>query len=99
MRRGGLTLWAGLELSHTVDGGHLARLYNVELLQPRTLFFNIGIERRQKEVCSEHGNLAPPQTDQLSMLKRGCGDASSRHGKCVLRGWCKISSIHCMFRI
>ena len=69
------------------------------LLQRRFLtapypLLNIDIEKLLKQICSNDGNLAPPQTEQLSMLKRGCGDASSSHRRCLLCRWCKISSIH-----
>ena len=49
----------------------LHRLYNVDVFQPRTPFFNIGTESPRKQVCANDGNLAPPQTEQLSMLKKG----------------------------
>ena len=48
------------------------RFYNVDFLQPRILL-NIGIESLQNQICSNDGNLAPPQTELLSMLKEGAG--------------------------
>ena len=57
----------------------LHRFYHVDFLTAPYPLFNIGIESLQKQICSHDGKLAPPQTEQMSMLKRGCGDASSRH--------------------
>ena len=79
---------------HTVDGGNLAPLLQRKFFTAPYPLLNIGIENLQKQICSNDGNLAPPQTEQLSMLKRGCGDASSSHRRCLLCRWCKISSIH-----
>ena len=53
--------------------------------------FNIGTESPRKQVCANDGNLAPPQTEQLSMLKKGVWGRAVASYKC---GWCKISSIH-----
>ena len=78
----------------SVDGGNLAPLLQRRFFTAPYPLLNIGIENLQKQICSNDGNLAPPQTEQLSMLKRGCGDASSSHRRCLLRRWCKISSIH-----
>ena len=68
-----------LKVGHTVDGGNLAPPLPRRFLAAPGPLFNIGIESLQKQIRSNDGNLAPPQTEQLSMLKRGCGDASSRH--------------------
>ena len=74
------SLVLGLDpFSGTVDGGNLAPLLPRRFLTAPYPRFNIGIEILQKQICSNDGNLAPPQTEQLSMLRRGCGDASSRH--------------------
>ena len=74
------SLVGGLDpFSGTVDGGNLAPLLQRRFLTAPYPFFNIGIESLQKQICSNDGNLAPPQTEQLSMLKRGCRDLSSRH--------------------
>ena len=62
-----------------MDGGNLAPLLPRRFLTAPYPLFNIGIESLQKQICSNVGNLARPQTEQLSMLKRGCGDASARH--------------------
>ena len=78
----------------TVDGGNLAPLLQRRFLTAPSPLFSIGVESLQKQICSNDGNLAPPQTEQLSMLKRGYGDASSRHTSRPLCRWCKISSIH-----
>ena len=78
----------------SVDGGNLAPLLQRKFFTAPYPLLNIGIENLQKQICSNDGNLAPPQTGQLSMLKRGCGDASSSHRRCLLCRWCKISSIH-----
>ena len=78
----------------SVDGGNLAPLLQRRFFTAPYPLLNIGIENLQKQICSNDGNLAPPQTEQLSMLKRGCGDASSSHRRCLLCRWCKISSIH-----
>ena len=80
----------------SVDGGNLAPLLQRRFFTAPYPLLNIGIENLQKQICSNDGNLAPPQTEQLSMLKRGCGDASSSHRRCLLCRWCKISSIHSM---
>ena len=80
----------------SVDGGNLAPLLQRKFFTAPYPLLNIGIENLQKQICSNDGNLAPPQTEQLSMLKRGCGDASSSHRRCLLCRWCKISSIHSM---
>ena len=80
----------------SVDGGNLAPLLQRRFFTAPYPLLNIGIETFQKQICSNDGNLAPPQTEQLSMLKRGCGDASSSHRRCLLCRWCKISSIHSM---
>ena len=80
----------------SVDGGNLAPLLQRRFFTAPYPLLNIGIETFQKQICSNDGNLAPPQTEQLSMLKRGRGDASSSHRRCVLCRWCKISSIHSM---
>ena len=77
-----------------MDGGNLAPLLQRRFLTAPYPLLNIGIENLQKQICSNDGNLAPPQTEQLSILKRGCGDASSSHRRCLLCRWCKISSIH-----
>ena len=77
-----------------MDGGNLAPLLQRRFLTAPYPLFSIGVESLQKQICSNHGNLAPPQTEQLSMLKRGCGDASSRPRSRLLCRWCKISSIH-----
>ena len=78
-----------------MDGGNLAPSLQRRCLSAPYPLFNIGTESPRKQVCANDGNLAPPQTGQLSMLKkRGCGDAPSRHTRCLLCGWCKISSIH-----
>ena len=69
----------------TVDGGNLAPLLQRRLFTAPYPLLNIGIENLQKQICSNDGNLAPPQTEQLSMLKRGCGDALSSHRTCLLR--------------
>ena len=86
--------WEGEICIHTVDGGNLAPLLQRKFFTAPYPLLNIGIENLQKQICSNDGNLAPPQTEQLSMLKRGCGDASSSHRRCLLCRWCKISSIH-----
>ena len=78
------------------DGGNLAPLLQRRFLTAPYPLLNIGIENLQKQICSNDGNLAPPQTEQLPMLKRGYGDASSSHRRCLLCRWCKISSIHSM---
>ena len=78
----------------TVDGGNLAPLLEQRFLTAPYPLLNIGIERLQKQNCSNDGNLAPPHTEQESMLKRGCEDVSSRRRRCLLCRWCKISSIH-----
>ena len=57
----------------------LHRFYNVDFLQPRTPSLTLVLKASRKQICSNDGNLAPPQTEQLSILERGCGDASSRH--------------------
>ena len=62
----------------------LHRFYHVDFLTAPYPLCNIGIESLQKQICSNDGNPAPPQTKQLSMLKRGCGDASSRHLKMLI---------------
>ena len=80
----------------SVDGGNLAPLLQRRFFTAPYPLLNIGIENLQKQICSNDGNLAPPQTEQLSMSKRGCGDASSSHRRCLLCRWCKISSIHSM---
>ena len=78
---------------HTVDGGNLAPLLPRRFLTAPYPSFNIGIESLQKQICSNDGNLAPPQTKQLSMLKRGAG--MRRHViEMLIMQWCKISSIH-----
>ena len=77
-----------------MDGGNLAPLLQRNFFTAPYPLLNIGIENLQKQICSNDGNLAPPQTEQLSILKRGCGDASSSHRRCLLCRWCKISSIH-----
>ena len=79
---------------HTVDGGNLAPLLEQRFLTVPYPLLNIGIESLQKQNSSNDGNLAPPHRKQESMLKRGCGDASSRRRRCMLCRWCKISSIH-----
>ena len=79
---------------NTVDGGNLAPLLQCRFLTAPYPLFNIAVESLQKQICFNDGNLAPPQTEQLPMLKRGCGDASSRHRRSLLCRWCKISSIH-----
>ena len=78
----------------SVDGGNLAPLLQRNFFTAPCPLLNIGIENLQKQICPNDGNLAPPQTEQLSILKRGCGDASSSHRRCLLCRWCKISSIH-----
>ena len=87
-------LYAFAKYIQSVDGGNLAPLLQRRFLTALYPLLNIGIENLQKQICSNDGNLAPPQTEQLSMLKRGCGDASSSHRRCLLCRWCKISSIH-----
>ncbi len=77
-----------------MDGGNLAPLLQCRFLTAPYPLLNIGIESLHEQICSNDGNLAPPHTEQVSMIKRGCGDASSRHGRCLLFRWCKISSIH-----
>ena len=77
----------------SVDGGNLAPLLQRRFLTAPYPLLNIDIVHLQKQICSNDGNLAPPQTEQLSMLKRRCGDASSSHKGCLLCRWCKISSI------
>ena len=79
---------------HSVDGGNLAPLLQCRFLTAPHPLFNIAVESLQKQICFNDGNLAPPQTEQLPMLKRGCGDALSRHSRSLLCRWCKISSIH-----
>ena len=78
----------------SVDGGNLAPLLQRRFFTAPYPLLNIGIENLQKQICSNDGNLAPPQTERLSMLTRGCGDAASSHRRCLLCRWCKISSIH-----
>ena len=89
----GILEWFTYRVS-TVDGGNLAPLLQRRFFTAPYPLLNIGIENLQKQSCSNDGNLAPPQTVQLSMLKRGCRDASSSHRRCLLCKWCKISSIH-----
>ena len=72
----------------------LHRLYNVDVFQPRTPVLTLALKAP--------GNKFVPTTEILHRLrqnscqckKRGCGDAPSRHTRCLLCGWCKISSIH-----
>ena len=52
---------------------NLRRCYNIDVLQLRTPLLNIGMESLHKQNCSNDGNLAPPHTEQVSMLKRGAG--------------------------
>ena len=84
---------------HTVDGGNLAPLLQRKFFTAPYPLLNIGIDNLQKQICSNDGNLAPPQTEQLSILTRGCGDASSSHRRCLLCRWCKISSIHSIINL
>ena len=77
-----------------MDGGNLAALLQRRFLTAPYPLSNIAVESLQKQICFNDGNLAPPQTERLSMLKRGCGYASSRHRRSLLCRWCKISSIH-----
>ena len=81
----------------SVDGGNLAPLLQRRFLTALYPLLNIGSENLQKQICSNDKNLAPPQTEQLPMLKKGYGDASSSHRRCLLCRWCKISSIHSMW--
>ena len=57
----------------SVDGGNLAPLLQRRFFTAPYPLLNIGIENLQKQICSNDGNLAPPQTEQLSMLKEGAG--------------------------
>ena len=63
---GGLDPFSG-----TLDGGNLAPLLQRRFLTAPYPLFNIGVESLQKQICSNDGNLAPPQTEQLSMFKKG----------------------------
>ena len=82
-----------LSNSHTVDGGNLAPLLQRRFLTAPYPLLIIGIENLQEQICSKDGDLAPPQAEQLPMLKRGYGNASSSHRRCLLCRWCKIFSI------
>ena len=54
-----------------MDGGNLAPSLQRRCLSAPYPLFNIGTESPGKQVCANDGNLAPPQTEQLSMLKKG----------------------------
>ena len=56
-----------------MDGGNLAPLLQRKFLKAPYPCFNIGVENLQKQICSNDGHLAPPQAEQLSMLKGGAG--------------------------
>ena len=55
-----------------MDGGNLAPLLQRRFLTAPYHLFNIAVESLQKQICFNDGNLAPPQTEQLSM-KGGAG--------------------------
>ena len=76
---------------HTVDGGNLTPLLQRRFLTaPYPLFLTLALNASR----NNDRNFAPPQTEQLSVLKRGCPDASLRHRRSLLYRFCKISSIH-----
>ena len=59
--------------SPTVDGGNLAPLLQHKCLTLAYPLLNIGMESLHIQNCANDGNLSPPHTEQVSMLKRGAG--------------------------
>ena len=73
-------LYAFATYIQSVDGGNLAPLLQRRFLTAPCPLLNIGIENLQKQICSNDGNLAPPQTEQLPMLKKGVRG-------CIVKSW------------